>query len=317
MVWLVGEWFLVKGGSRKFLLIHIFAWNAWTNGKLNSPMCMTHPHKVVIHCIEQPTHSFGFPRRNLPFVTKGAFVLGENDFRKSFSPFSACLVATENTIFRKLYSCWPEFTPLIRKWIYTLIFTSIHFRVTQNAQQHREKERRETQNAQEHRENESSDPFSCHWELRSSHRDLQAQNATAFGESERKNPLLRSTSRRWRQLQPDDHRPNQHPIQLSQSITGPATPITEPNTLSRWVFRHRFTVHTLTSPPTHTCLIHTLTSPVRSLHFIYIYIYIYILYIYLFTFYLFINLFNYQCFIKLCIYGLCISNVGAFLFAGY
>ena len=35
---------------------------------------------------------------------QGAFVLGENDFRKSFSPFSACLVATENTIFRKLYS---------------------------------------------------------------------------------------------------------------------------------------------------------------------------------------------------------------------
>ena len=84
------------------------------------------------------------------------------------------------------------------------------------------------------------------------------------------NPLLRSTSRRWRRVQPDDHRPDERPIQLSQSITGPATSITEPNTLSRWVFRHRFTIHTLTSPPTHTCPIHTLTSPVRSLHFIYI-----------------------------------------------
>ena len=55
------------------------------------------------------------------------------------------------------------------------------------------------------------------------------------------NPLLRSTSRRWRRVQPDDHRPDERPIQLSQSITGPATSITEPNTLSRWVFRHRFT----------------------------------------------------------------------------
>ena len=26
--------------------------------------------KAVIHCIEQPTHSFDFPRRNLPFVVK-------------------------------------------------------------------------------------------------------------------------------------------------------------------------------------------------------------------------------------------------------
>ena len=92
-----------------------------------------------------------------------------------------------------------------------------------------------------------------------------------------KNPLLRSTSCRWRRVQLDDHCPDQRPIQLSQSITGPATPITEPNTLSRWVFRHRFTVHTL-------------TSSVRSLH-LYIYIYIY-LYIYIFIyFFLFINFF--------------------------
>ena len=36
--------------------------------------------------------------------TKGAFVLGENDFRKSFSPFSACLAVKENIIFRKMTS---------------------------------------------------------------------------------------------------------------------------------------------------------------------------------------------------------------------
>ena len=37
-------------------------------------------------------------------ATKGAFVLGENDFRKSFSPFSACLAVTEDDIFRKMTS---------------------------------------------------------------------------------------------------------------------------------------------------------------------------------------------------------------------
>ena len=36
---------------------------------------------------------------------KGAFVLGGNDFRKSFFPKPACLAATENFIFRKFTSC--------------------------------------------------------------------------------------------------------------------------------------------------------------------------------------------------------------------
>ena len=47
VVWLVKEWFLVKGESRRFPLVHIFAWNAWTNGKLCSPMCMTPPHNFL------------------------------------------------------------------------------------------------------------------------------------------------------------------------------------------------------------------------------------------------------------------------------
>ena len=59
---------------------------------------------------------------------KGAFVLGENDFKKSFSPKPRCLVATVNFIFRKMASCWPKFSPLTRKWFYTLIFTSNHIR---------------------------------------------------------------------------------------------------------------------------------------------------------------------------------------------
>ena len=75
----VGEWFLVKGGSWRFPLVHIFAWNAWTNRKLSSP-CAWHLStissqlslsiKVVKHCIEQPTHSFDFPRMNLSSVAK-------------------------------------------------------------------------------------------------------------------------------------------------------------------------------------------------------------------------------------------------------
>ena len=70
---------------------------------------------------------------------KGTFVLGKNDFRKSFSPKPACLAATENEIFQKFTSCWPKFTPLTRKWIYTLIFTSIHFWKERERERGREK----------------------------------------------------------------------------------------------------------------------------------------------------------------------------------
>ena len=45
--WSVGEWFLVKGGSWRFPLVRIFDWNAWTNGKFSSPMCMTPPHNFL------------------------------------------------------------------------------------------------------------------------------------------------------------------------------------------------------------------------------------------------------------------------------
>ena len=71
-------------------------------------------------------------------IYKGAFVLGKNDFKKSFSPKPRCLAATVNFIFRKMASCWPKFSPLTRKWFYTLIFTSNHFR------KKRERERRES-----------------------------------------------------------------------------------------------------------------------------------------------------------------------------
>ena len=139
-----------------------------------------------------------------------------------------------------------------------------------DAQQHREKERRETQNKRTHRENE----------LRSL------------------NHLPRPPIHKPR---PPIHEPrapiHERSIQLSQTHTGPATLVTEPNT-----YHGEFSV--TGSPSTHSP--HLRPTHVRSTHSprqsdLCIY-----LFIYLFTFILFITFFNYQCFIKLCIYGLCI-----------
>ena len=180
----------------------------------------------------------------LPYEeTKAPFVLGENDFRKSFSPFSACLVATENTIFRKLYSCWPEFTPLTRKWIYALIFTSIHFRVTLHAQQHRENERRETQNQQRiqrectlrsltppprapiqpprrptqppRRPIQSPDLRSSHRDVQPSHPNVRSSTQTSDPATESSDPKSRLPSARVNQLNPLLRSPSQTLITVS------------------------------------------------------------------------------------------------------
>ena len=155
-----------------------------------------------------------------------------------------------------------------------------------DAQQHREKERRETQNKRTHKENE----------LRSlNHLPRPPIHEPRAPIHECRAPIHEPRAPIHEPIPPIHepraltHKPrapiHKHPIQLSQTHTGPATSVTEPNTLSRWVFRHRFTIHTLTSPPTHTCPIHTLTSPVRSLHiYIYIYLYIYLLFFYLLIF---------------------------------
>ena len=255
--------------------------------------------------------------------------MGENDFRKSFSSFSACLVATKNTIFRKLYSCWPEFTPLTRKWIYALIFTSIHFRVTQHAQQHKENERRETQKSQrtqrEHTLRSLTLPTRApiqpprhptqpprrpiqYLDLWSSHRELRASNATAFDESESTEPtapiyltpVTPSSARRTPDpAQPVDHRSSHSDHRAKHFIT-----VSFPSPVHR----------------SDLCIVYI---------YIYLYIYIFIYFFYLLIFiysnkYLFIYIYIYiyiYIFIyithKLCIYGLCIWNVGAFLFAGY
>ena len=86
---------------------------------------------------------------------------------KSFSPKPACLAATKNENFRKIISCWPTFTHLTRKWFYTLIFTSNHFR--------REREREERRESQiEEREKREPRSESTNHRLRRSSNDHTA-----------------------------------------------------------------------------------------------------------------------------------------------
>ena len=162
---------------------------------------------------------------------------------------------------------------------------------------------------QRDRVRERTKPFSCHRELRSSKRvrerthcfdpatdiDLPHAGDAEFSQTITAQTNARTNSHRSRPT-PDPAQPVDHRSSHSDYLAKHRLTVSFPN---------RFTVHTLTSPPTHTRPIHTLTSPVqtifpiRSLHYIYIYLHIYLLF-------LFINFFNYPCFIKLCIYGLCI-----------
>ena len=72
---------------------------------------------------------------------KAAFELAVNGFRKSFSVKRACLAATENRISGKLFQFDRNLEPLTRKWFYTFILPSNHFRVTRKREREREKER--------------------------------------------------------------------------------------------------------------------------------------------------------------------------------
>ena len=51
-----------------------------------------------------------------------------------------CLAVTENIIFRKMISGWPLISPLTRKWISPLIFTSKDFRKKRERERERERE---------------------------------------------------------------------------------------------------------------------------------------------------------------------------------
>ena len=191
--------------------------------------------------------------------------MGENDFRKSFSPFSACLVATENTIFWKCNFCWPEFTPLTRKWIYALIFTSIHFRVTLHAQKHRENERRETRKWQRTQRERTVRSLTSHHELRSSHRDVRPSHPDVRSSTQIADPATETSDPATQTSDPVPRPPIQPPRAPSPKrdclqrewINWTHCSDHRAKHLSRWVFRHRF------------------TGPI-STFYIYIFIYLYI-----------------------------------------
>ena len=121
----------------------------------------------------------------------------------------------------------------------------------------REKECRESErkNNTERARERTRAPFQPTSERKNQSSDPATESSDPANEREKERELRsnhrhRSTSRRSSRAQPDDHRAKlrrptvsessnshrsrpTHPIQLSQSITGPATPITEPNTDSR------------------------------------------------------------------------------------
>ena len=201
-----------------------------------------------------------------------------------------CLAAMENEIFRKITSYWPKFTPLTRKWFYTLIFTSNHFRVTQNTESERKNntERERAKHTESKRKNESSDPatdtdlpHTGHAELSQTitvpnaadPRWVRAQTHTDPTQRTRSSSASRSRSSH------SDHRAKHNlTVSFPEPVHRPHTHLTSDP--------HTSDPHThLTSDP--------LTSPVqpilpiRSLHYIYIYLFIYII---IYFFYLLIFL---------------------------
>ena len=175
-----------------------------------------------------------------------------------------------------------------------------------------EKERRESPKQRATQREREEERREIKWEKEPNHFPATESSDLAIESSiqqtsERKNPLLRSshrhrsTSRRWRRVQPDDHRPDQRPIQTnartsslqSRPTPDPAQPVDHRSSHSDHRAKHRLTVsfpepvhrsHThLTSDP-HTSDPHThLTSPTHLPDpifalYIYIYLYIYLLF---------------------------------------
>ena len=68
------------------------------------------------------------------------------------------LAVTENIIFRKMISGWPQISPLTRKWISPLIFTSIHFRKERERERERESARAREEKIQSEIASSSSSP---------------------------------------------------------------------------------------------------------------------------------------------------------------
>ena len=184
------------------------------------------------------------------------------------------------------------------------------------------------------------------------HRESERKNNTERARTRMHHPTQPTSERKNQNSDPaiDIDLPHAGHAELSQTITAPnaadprwvrAQTHTDPDQHTRSSSASRSPIQPLRSPSqtqthgefsgtgwlsTHSPHLRSTHSPHRSnpssrptsrsdLCIIYIYIYINI-YIFIY-FFLFINFFNYPCFIKLCIYGLCIWNFGAFLVAGY
>ena len=80
--------------------------------------------------------------------SKAAFELAVNGFRKSFSVKPVCLAVTENRISGKWFQFDRNFTPLTRKWFYTFILPSNHFRVTRKRERESERKRKKEELAE-------------------------------------------------------------------------------------------------------------------------------------------------------------------------
>lgn len=177
--------------------------------------------------------------------------MGENDFRKSFSPKPACLVATENDfLLTEIFPFDPEM----------ILHSHFHFKSFPGHAKHRESERKNAKHNTQRARERTRAPFQpprapIQPRARESVRapiDPATESSDPANKREKERELRsshrhRSTSCRSCRAQPDDHRTKRrrptvsessnshrsrptHPIQLSQSITGPATLITEPNT---------------------------------------------------------------------------------------
>ena len=262
-------------------------------------------------------------------LAKAAFESAENQFQKSI--FGKCmrLAVTENTIFRKMISGWPLISPLTRKWISSLIFTSIHFRVCKTQREGEKKQKTQHESERERTKKKQSKNTTANERdqvrMRSSQRTRSMPTSEIKCESSDRSshPELRSSQRarertRANDPQTDTDLPHTGHAELCQTITAPnaadprlvtAQTHTDPDQGTRSSSASRSPVQAFRSPsqtqthgeffgtgwPPHTHLTsdphvrstHSLTSdpltspvqpilPIRSLKYIYIYMYIFI-----------------------------------------
>ena len=198
-------------------------------------------HSHLKFCIEELwTNNF------YSFFFKAAFELAVNDFKKSFFVKLACLATAENRISGKWFQFDRNFTPLTRKWFYTFILPSNHFRVTRRREREREKER--VRDSTEERSHQHPAPAKA----RSIHiQELQrTQKTQDWARSSSNAPIIRS----WTHSLDRRARPLNPFLRSSSSSVEPIPQITNPNRPPKIV------------PPNHrsTCS-GSISSPIRLL----------------------------------------------------